>query len=139
MFVLYWYAWIKVNVSIIFSRLFTFVFSVLNFVFLTTLPSVLIKSRARFRLNLHSIVAWMLRNDWAVLWVLICTVHLTVYYYNVTYVFQSESTLSSCLNVKELLARNRRDIWSLSDSNRIRTHNHLVHTRTFNHLAKLSK
>ena len=41
--------------------------------------------------------------------------YLTVCSYHVTYTFQSESTLFSCLNVKELLARNRRDIWSLSD------------------------
>ena len=33
------------------------------------------------------------------------------------YAFQSESTLYSCLNVKELLARNRREIWSLSACN----------------------
>ena len=32
----------------------------------------------------------------------------------------------SCLNVKELLARSRREIWSLSDCNWTRTHNHLV-------------
>ena len=31
-----------------------------------------------------------------------------------------------CLNVKELLARIMDHIWSLSDSNEIRTHNHLV-------------
>ena len=37
-----------------------------------------------------------------------CTVHLTVCSYHVTYSFQNESTLCSCLNVKELLARNRR-------------------------------
>ena len=55
------------------------------------------------------------------------------------YAFQSESTLYSCLNIKELLARNKRDIWSLSDSNGIRTHNHLVGKRTLNHLAKVSK
>ena len=73
------------------------------------------------------------------LWVFICTVHLTICYYHVTYVFQSESSLYSCLNVKELLARNRRDIWSLSNSNGIRTHNHLVRKRTLNHLAKLAK
>ena len=30
--------------------------------------------------------------------------------YYVTYAFQSESTLYSCLNVKELLARSRREI-----------------------------
>ena len=35
---------------------------------------------------------------------------ITVCYYHVTYAFQSESTLFSCLNFKELLARNRRDI-----------------------------
>ena len=44
-----------------------------------------------------------------------------------------------CLNVKELLARSRHHIWSLSDCNGIRTHNHLVLKRTLNHLAKLAK
>ena len=58
--------------------------------------------------------------------------------YHVTYVFQSESTLCSCLTVKELLARNIRDIWNLSDSNEIRTHNHLVRKWTLNHLARVS-
>ena len=42
-------------------------------------------------------------------------------FYHVTYAFQSESTLYSCLNVKELLTRNRCDIWCLSDNNGIRT------------------
>ena len=36
--------------------------------------------------------------------------YLTVCSYHVTYAFQSESTLYSCLNVKELLARSRREI-----------------------------
>ena len=44
-----------------------------------------------------------------------------------------------CLNVKELLARSRRHIWSLSNSNEIRTHNHVVRKQTLNHLAKLAK
>ena len=35
---------------------------------------------------------------------------LSVCSYHVTYAFQSESTLSSCLNVKELLVRSRREI-----------------------------
>ena len=35
---------------------------------------------------------------------------LTVCSCHVTYAFQSESTLYSCLNVKELLARSRREI-----------------------------
>ena len=62
---------------------------------------------------------------------------ITACYYHVTYAFQSESTLYSCLNIKKLLAQNRRGISSLSDSNRIRTHNHLVHNETLNQLAKL--
>ena len=52
--------------------------------------------------------------------------------------FQSESKLYSCMNSKEFLAWNRRDIWILIDSNGSRTHNHLVRKRTLNHLAKLA-
>ena len=63
---------------------------------------------------------------------------LTVCSYHVTYTFHSESTLYKCLNVKELLAWNRRKIWSLSDCNRTRPHNHLVCKETLNHLAKLA-
>ena len=62
-----------------------------------------------------------------------------VCYYHVTYVFPSECTLYSCLIVKELLAGNRWDIWSLSDNNWIRMHNHLVRIRTLNNLAELVK
>ena len=51
-----------------------------------------------------------LTYDWAVLWVPICMVHLAVCFCHVAYVFQSESTLYSCLNVKELLTRNKQ-IW----------------------------
>ena len=60
------------------------------------------------------------------MWVLVCAVLLAVCYYHVTYVFQIVSTLYSCLNVKELLARNRHDVWSLSESNEIWTQNHLA-------------
>ena len=35
---------------------------------------------------------------------------MVVCYYHVTYAFQSESALYSCLNVKKLLARNRHEI-----------------------------
>ena len=45
---------------------------------------------------------------------------------HVTYAFQSEFTLYSCLNVKALLARSRREIWSFSYCNWTRTHNHLT-------------
>ena len=58
---------------------------------------------------------------------------MIVCYYHDMYAFQSKSTIYSCLNVKEL----RRDTWTLSDSNRIRIHNHLVHKWTLNQLAKL--
>ena len=57
----------------------------------------------------------------------------------VRYAFQSESTHYSCLNVKELLDSKRRDIWSLSDCNRTRTHNHLVCKRTLAHLVESAK
>ena len=63
--------------------------------------------------------------------------HLTVCYYRVAYRFHSESTLYSCLNVKELLARNRRHIWSLSNCNEIQTRSNLVRKRTLNHFTKL--
>ena len=64
---------------------------------------------------------------------------LTVCSCHVTYVFQRETTLYSCLNVKGLLARSRLEIWSLSDCNWTRTHNHLVRNQTLYHLAKLAK
>ena len=44
-----------------------------------------------------------------------------------------------CLSVKKLLARSRRHTWSLSDSNDIRAHYHLVRKRTPNHLTKQAK
>ena len=74
---------------------------------------------------------------WGVLFLLQHLNSLTVCSYHVTYTFQSESTLYSCLNVKELFARSRREIWSLSNCNWSRTHNHIVHTRTLHHLATL--
>ena len=63
---------------------------------------------------------------------------LIVYSYHVMYAFQSESTLYSCLNVKELPAQNKRKIWCLSDHNRTGTHNHLVGKQTLNRLSKLA-
>ena len=73
------------------------------------------------------------------MWVLTCTLYLTVCSYHISYEFQSESTLSSCVDVEEFLARNRHHISSLSYSNEIPTHNHIVHKRTIHHLAKLTK
>ena len=74
------------------------------------------------------------------MWALISTADLTVSYYHVTYVFQSESKLYSFLNFKKVLAQNRHNIWALSDSNNgIRPDDHLIHKRTLHHLAKLTK
>ena len=56
---------------------------------------------------------------------LVCSYHA---YVNA---FQSKSTLCSCLNVRELLVWSRREIWSLNDSNWIRTYSHLIHKRMF--------
>ena len=59
--------------------------------------------------------------------------------YHVTYEFQRESTLYSLPECQgTILAQIRRHIWSLNDSNEIRTHNHLVRKRTLNHLVKLA-
>ena len=59
-------------------------------------------------------------------------IYLTVSNYHVTYGFKSETALYSCLNVKQLLSRNRCNIGSLSKSNGIRTHNHLVYKQRLN-------
>ena len=73
------------------------------------------------------------------IWVLICTVRLTVCFYHVTYVFQSESRLYRYVNVKELSYQNRPDIGSLIDCNTTQTYNHLVCKRALYHLAELAK
>ena len=53
--------------------------------------------------------------------IFISTVHLTLCFWLVTYPFQSESTLCSYVNVKELLARNMGKIWRLSKRKWTRT------------------
>ena len=65
------------------------------------------------------------------IWLTVCSCH-------VTYAFQSGSTLFSCLNVKELLAGSRCEIWSLSDCNWLEPRITLVCKPTLNHLAKLA-
>ena len=64
---------------------------------------------------------------------------LTVCSYHVTYAFQSEPTFYSCLNVKELLAQNRCEMWSVSGCSWTRTHNHLVRKWTLNQAIALTK
>ena len=58
---------------------------------------------------------------------------------HVTCAFQSEITLFSCLNVKELLAQSGLEILSLNDCAWTRTYNHLVCKRTLSNLAKLAQ
>ena len=65
--------------------------------------------------------------------------HFTESSSHITYAFQGESTLHSCLNVNELLVWSRSQIWSLRACNWTRTQNHLVLKRTFKHLVKLAK
>ena len=65
----------------------------------------------------------------------------TVYYYHVTHAFQRESTLYSCLDVKELWLNGWVFVYKLSGC-RFKSccsNNHLVRKRTLNHLAKLAK
>ena len=52
--------------------------------------------------------------------------------------FQSESILYSYMNINEFFAQNRRDIWSLSDTNGIQSQEHLIQKQTLSHLAKLA-
>ena len=98
-----------------------------------------LEPRTTYLVNKHSTIWPSWPNDWALFWVLISTVHLTVCSCHVTYVFQSESTIYSCLNVNEIFARIRREIWNLNDCNWTRTQNHLVRKRILDHLAKLVK
>ena len=58
---------------------------------------------------------------------------VTVYSCHVTYAFQSESTIYSCLNVKNFLSPRRCQISRLSNCNWTCTQNHLVLKRTLNH------
>ena len=64
--------------------------------------------------------------------------NITVCSCHVTYAFQSESALYICLNVREPLARSRREISSLSECNWTGTRKQLVYKRTLNHLDKLA-
>ena len=57
----------------------------------------------------------------------------------VMYVFQLEATLYICRNVKEILAQNRRDIYSLSDCNETQTLDQLVPKWILSHVAKVTK
>ena len=98
-----------------------------------------LETRATYFLNEHSTIWPNCPNDPDVFRVLICTVHLTVCSCHVTSVFQSQSTFYSCLNVKELVARSRLEIWRWSDCNWTRTHNHFLLKQTINHLAQLAK
>ena len=53
--------------------------------------------------------------------------------------FQSKSTLYSCLNIKEVISRSRHQIWRSNDCNCTRTQKHLILNRTLDHFADLAK
>ena len=63
---------------------------------------------------------------------------MTVHYYHVTYEFQSESTILDAWISKNSLLETGAISEVLSDSDGIRTYNHLVCKLTLNHLAKLA-
>ena len=84
------------------------------------------------------LLMYLLQQSFYKHWTWLRRISLTKYYYHATAECQNEPTLYSCLNVKELLARNRPHIWSLSDSNGIRTDNQLVRKRTLNRLGRLT-
>ena len=75
----------------------------------------------------------------------LCCVYLSVRYIWLYVVIMSRTSfrvnLDSivCLNVKDFLSPSRHHMWGLSDSNEMRTQNHLVCKGTQTHLAKLTK
>ena len=85
----------------------------------------------------HSIIEPNWPNDWAALLSVLC-IWLYVIIMSRTS-FRVNPHFVIFLDVKELLARSRRHIWSLSDSSEIRTYNRLDCKQTLNDLAKLSK
>ena len=98
-----------------------------------------LKPRTTYFVNEHSIILPNWPNDSVVFWVIICTVCFAVYSCLVPCAFQSDTTVYSCLNVKETLLWSRPKIWSLSDCNWTLALNYLVCKQTFNYLAKLAK
>ena len=81
---------------------------------------ICLKSWWRYEIEISYMVGINRCNMW------IQDMSQTVCSCHVTYAFENESTLYSCLNAKELLARSRREIWRWSDCNSTRTQNHLV-------------
>ena len=67
------------------------------------------------------------------LWILKLRMILNVLIMSRTRFRVNPHSIVICLNGKELLSPNRWNIWSLSDCNGTRTHNHLVRKWTFNH------
>ena len=98
------------------------------------------RPRTTYFLNEHSTISPNWPTNWAIFWVLIYTGHLRhLCCCHLTYMFQTESMLYICLNLKELLARSRREIQRLRDWNWTRSQNNLVLKRTLNHFPKLAK
>ena len=79
-----------------------------------------------YPVNVNICTIWINSNNFTTKFFWSLILYLTVCSCHVTYAFQSESTLYSCLNVKELLVRSRHQMWRWSDCNWTRTQNHLV-------------
>ena len=98
----------SLNLLVANSHFFNAHFYIINAFFLNISPYWLLASPLRGTVIVHKLIV------------------LSVCSHHVTHAFQSESTFYICLNVKELLMRNRRGIWSLSDCNGTRTHKHTL-------------
>ena len=72
--------------------------------------------------------SWIWKNAWSGCWLYALIMSRTRFRVN-------PHLICSCMNVNELLARSRREIWSLNDYKWTRIHNHLVYKRTLNHSA----
>ena len=60
-------------------------------------------------------------------------------YYHATYEFQSESTLYTLPECQGTTCSKQAPYLKFKWQNGIQTHNHLVHKKTLNHLAKLAQ
>ena len=84
--------------------------------------------------NEHSTIKPNLPNTWIVLWVLICTLHLTKYYYHGKFEFQSESTLHFLLEYEPTPRRKQAPYlkfkWQQRGPN-LPGHSTYLHTQSF--------
>ena len=102
-----------------------------KFKWLYSFSKIVINSRVKYWQTVSFIYPWVKfkRKSTKIIKLYVLMVPRTSFWVN---------SLDGCLNVKELLARSRREIWSLNDCNWTWTHKHVVHKQALNHLLKLS-